>query len=66
MLNSMVVTIEAIISTNTGMRISDFNQGRINETILLDNTSVIKVAMPSPSPLITVPVTASRGHKPNN
>ena len=66
MINSMVVTIEAIISTKTGIRISAFSQGRVSETMLLDKTRVIKVAMPSPRPLMMVPVTASRGHRPNN
>ena len=61
-----MVTIEAMINTKTGSRISLRTKPRISETIVFDSTSVISVAMPRPKPLTTVLVTASNGHRPSN
>ena len=64
--SSMMVTMEAITSTKTGMRTSGRTSERISETVTFDATSVSRVASPSPSPLMKVPVTASNGHRPSS
>jgi hypothetical protein len=66
MVSSMMVTIEAMISIKTGKRISWRSKFLMSDTSVPDNISVIVVAIPRPSPLIAVDVTANSGHKPNN
>jgi hypothetical protein len=46
--SSMAVTTEAMMSTNTGMRISGRTQWRISETVTLEATRVSVVASPGP------------------
>jgi len=66
MLNSTAVTKEAITITNTGSRTSGRTQLRIRETVALERVSTTRVAIPRPSPLTALLVTASRGQRPSS
>ena len=61
-----MVTNPAMIKTKTGMRISFGIYSRNRETARLDAIRTIMVATPSARALITVPETASSGHKPQH
>src|SRR5210317_1956239 len=64
--NSIMVTTEAMIKTNTGSLTSLRTKPLISETIVFDSSSVISVAIPRPTPFTTVLVTASNGQSPSS
>ena len=61
----MEVTTEAMTNTKSGSLMSWEMKFRMNEIINPEQIKVNVVAIPNPSPLINVLVTASRGHRPN-